>query len=310
MLWPRLVDTVFSSLLQLPPPPKNDRKKVVLFLAFPPHARSLILTLAIAGQKEHQAQRAGPVRLARSGGRRRRRACGKNSAASVTPQRQIYTLQQCALPEPLTLLPSRSAGELNTQFRAKLKGATADKEAATLATDSTDKAKSLGKSLFQNKIKSRLAEVAALGRSSVSDSERAWNSSASETSEKEEHVTILQNIPVQLIRMMPAATVSAATMQRAVSHATISNLTRATASASSRVALSAQRPRSNSMEALLEEVSYKPLQPYSFPTGSIQPSLNGRHDSGDDFPAASHTHLASASGRLDRLRLQVSLARS
>ena len=64
------------------------------------------------------------------------------------------------------------------------------------------------------------------------------------------------------------------------------------------------------MEALLEEVSYKPLQPYSFPTGSIQPSHNGRHDMGDDFPASSHTHLASASGRLDRLRLQVSCTQS
>jgi hypothetical protein len=111
---------------------------------------------------------------------------------------------------------------------------------------------------------------------------------------------------VQLIRMVPAATLSAATMQRAVSHATLSNLTRAAASASSRAALSAQRPRSHSVEGLLEEVSYKPLQPYSFPTGSIQPLQHGRHDSGEDFPASSHPHLASASSRLDRLRLQVS----
>jgi hypothetical protein len=140
----------------------------------------------------------------------------------------------------------------------------------------------------------------------VSDSDRAWNSSASETSEKEDTVTGIQSIPVQLIRMVPATTLSAATMQRAVSHATLSNLTRATASASSRAALSAQRPRSHSVEALLEEVSYKPLQPYSFPTGSIQPLQHGRHDSGEDFPASSHPHLASASSRLDRLRLQVS----
>jgi hypothetical protein len=203
-------------------------------------------------------------------------------------------------------LPSRSIGELNTQYRAKIKGATVDKETATLATDATEKSKSSRKSLLYNKVKSRLAEVAALGRTSASDSERAWNSSASETSEKDE-VPVPQNIPVQLIRMMPAATVSAATMQRAVSHATMSNLTRATASASSRIALSAQRPRSHSVEALLEEVSYKPLQPYSFPTGSIQPSQNGRHDTGDDFPVSSHTQLASASGRLDRLRLQVIL---
>jgi hypothetical protein len=207
-------------------------------------------------------------------------------------------------------LPSRSAGELNTQYRAKIKVATADKEAATLTTDSNEKLKSLGKSLLFNKVKSRLAEVTALGRTSVSDNERAWNSSASETSEKEEVVPILQNGPVQPIRMMPAATVSAATMQRAVSHATMSNLTRATASATSRIALSAQRPRSHSVEALLEEVSYKPLQPYSFPTGSIQPSHNGRHGSSDDFPASSHAHLASASGRLDRLRLQVGLSHS
>ena len=182
-----------------------------------------------------------------------------------------------------------------------------DKEAGGQAViDSLEKPKGLGKSLFQTKIKSRLAEVAAIGRAGVSDSDRAWNSSASETSEKEDTVTSIQSIPVQLIRMVPAATLSAATMQRAVSHATLSNLTRATASASSRVALSAQRPRSHSVEALLEEVSYKPLQPYSFPTGSIQPLQHGRHDSGEDFPASIHPHLASASSRLDRLRLQVS----
>ncbi len=95
-------------------------------------------------------------------------------------------------------------------------------------------------------------------------------------------------------------------MQRAVSQATLSNLTRATASGSSRVAVSAQRPRSHSVEALLEEVSYKPLQPYSFPTGSIQPMQNGRHESGEEWASTSHPHLASASSRLDRLRLQVS----
>lgn len=208
------------------------------------------------------------------------------------------------LQEPL---PARSVGELNTQYRAKIKGATVDKEAGgQVVIDSLEKPKGLGKSLFQTKIKSRLAEVAAIGRASVSDSDRAWNSSASETSEKEDTVTSIQSIPVQLIRMVPATTLSAATMQRAVSHATLSNLTRATASASSRAALSAQRPRSHSVEALLEEVSYKPLQPYSFPTGSIQPLQHGRHDSGEDFPASSHPHLASASSRLDRLRLQVS----
>jgi hypothetical protein len=207
------------------------------------------------------------------------------------------------LQEPL---PARSVGELNTQYRAKIKGATVDKEAGgQVVIDSLEKPKGLGKSLFQTKIKSRLAEVAAIGRASVSDSDRAWNSSASETSEKEDTVTSIQSIPVQLIRMVPATTLSAATMQRAVSHATLSNLTRATASASSRAALSAQRPRSHSVEALLEEVSYKPLQPYSFPTGSIQPLQHGRHDSGEDFPASSHPHLASASSRLDRLRLQV-----
>ncbi len=62
------------------------------------------------------------------------------------------------------------------------------------------------------------------------------------------------------------------------------------------------------MEALLEEVSYRPLQPYSFPTGSIQSSQTGRHDSGET--AAAHPHLASASSRLDRLRLQVSCHRA
>ena len=179
-----------------------------------------------------------------------------------------------------------------------------DKEASPL--DPLEKPKDLGKTLFQTKIKSRLAEVAALSRSAVSDGERAWNSSASETSEKEDSVSVIQSIPVQLIRMVPPAAVSAATMQRAVSHATMSNLTRATASASSRLALSAQRPRSNSMEALLEEVSYKPLQPYSFPTGSIHPSHNGRHEFGEQYSAPSHPQLASASRRLDRLRLQVS----
>jgi hypothetical protein len=179
-----------------------------------------------------------------------------------------------------------------------------DKEAATV-TEQLEKVKLSEKNLFHAKIKSRLAEVAALGRVSLSDNERTWNSSASETSEKEESVSIPQPVPVQLSRMSPSATVSAATMQRAVSHATLSNMSRATASVSHRIALSSQRPRSNSMECLLEEVSYKPLQPYSFPTGSIQPMHTGRHDSSDDFPSAIHPHLASASGRLDRLRLQV-----
>ena len=199
-------------------------------------------------------------------------------------------------------MPARSAGELNTQYRAKMKGASVDKEAAALILDALEKPKDSGKSLFQTKIKSRLAEVAALGRGSVSDSERAFISSASETSEKDDTVPSIQSIPIQLIRMVPAAAVSAATMQRAVSHATLSNLTRITASASSR----SGRPRSNSTEALVEEeVSYRPLQPYSFPTGSIQPSQSGRHESGEQHAGGSHPHLASASSRLDRLRLQV-----
>ncbi len=204
-------------------------------------------------------------------------------------------------------MPARSAGELNTQYRAKIKGASVDKEAAALMLDSLEKPKESGKSLFQTKIKSRLAEVAALGRGSVSDSERAFISSASETSEKDDAVPSIHSIPIQLIRMVPPAAVSAATMQRAVSHATLSNLTRITASASSRSA----RPRSNSTEALVEEeVSYRPLQPYSFPTGSIQPSQqSGRHESGEQHAGGSHPHLASASSRLDRLRLQVSLTR-
>ena len=73
-------------------------------------------------------------------------------------------------------LPARSVGELNTQYRAKIKGATVDKEAGgQVVIDSLEKPKGLGKSLFQTKIKSRLAEVAAIGRASVSDSDRAWN---------------------------------------------------------------------------------------------------------------------------------------
>jgi hypothetical protein len=210
--------------------------------------------------------------------------------------------------------PARSAGELNTQYRAKIKGASLEKEAGIVLNDSLDKPKGLGKSLFQNKIKSRLAQVAALGRAPVSDSDRTWNSSASETSERDDAASMLQpvtpvtpvpNAPVQFIKMSPAATVSAACMQRAVSQATLSNLTRATASASSRVAVSAMRPRSHSVEALLEEVSYKPLQPYNFPTGSIQLMQGGRQEAGEEWSSSNHPHLASASSRLDRLRLQV-----
>ena len=204
--------------------------------------------------------------------------------------------------------PARSAGELNTQYRAKIKGASLEKEAGIVLNDSLEKPKGLGKSLFQNKIKSRLAQVAALGRAPASDSDRTWNSSASETSERDDAASMLQPVPaapVQFIKMSPAATLSAACMQRAVSQATLSNLTRATASASSRVAVSAMRPRSHSVEALLEEVSYKPLQPYNFPTGSIQLMQGGRQEAGEEWSSANHPHLASASSRLDRLRLQV-----